>query len=106
MRILLMLALFIPQLASAGVYMCVDPVTGKKSFTDRACPKSEAGARVKVQPRNFGEFGHTGASDGLQKAWHKQRDTAVSGRANYDLHSKGIDGIASDARTDEEQASS
>ena len=106
MRLLLILAIFIPQLASAGVYMCVDPVTGKKSFTDRACPKSEAGTRVKVEPRNFGASGHTQAGDGLQKAWHNQRDTAVSGRANYDLHPKGGYGIASDASTGEERVSS
>jgi hypothetical protein len=83
MKILLFIAILIPQIATAGVFMCVDPVTGKKSFTDRACPKSEAGTRVKVEPSNFGANGHQRAQQNGQKAWHSQRDTTVSGRNNY-----------------------
>lgn len=72
-------ALLLPQLSAAAVYMCEDPATGKKSFTDRACPSSGTGKKVRVEPTNFG--------DGISKTksrgtWSRDKDRSVSGRAN------------------------
>lgn len=76
---LLTAALLLPQVSAAGVYMCVDPATGKKTFTDRACPTAGQGTRVRVEPTNFGE--------GLAKrkprgTWTSDKDRSVAGRSN------------------------
>ena len=52
---LVSVALLLPQVSVAGVYMCVDPATGKKTFTDRACPSAGTGKKVRVEPTNFGK---------------------------------------------------
>ncbi len=67
--------------ASAKVFMCVDPQTGKKTFTDTACPNADAGRRkVRVETVNFGD----GANDkGSRGVWESDRDQSVSGVANY-----------------------
>ncbi len=65
--------------ASAGIVMCTDPVTGKKTFTDKACPTAGSGKTVKVEPTNFGDGTRRSSNDG---AWKSDRDTSVSGRAN------------------------
>ena len=66
--------------------MCVDPVTGKKTFTDKACPTQRAGQKVKIsgqsnkvklKRRNFGDGTHR------DKIWSSERDTSVAGRANF-----------------------
>lgn len=77
--LLLFTTLLIPQLASAGVYMCVDPVTGKKTFTDRACPTAAKGTKVRVQATNFGRGVKNTEETGT---WRSERDTSVAGRAN------------------------
>ena len=65
--------------ASAGIVMCTDPVTGKKTFTDKACPTAGSGKTVKVEPTNFGDGTRRRSNEG---AWKSDRDTSVSGRAN------------------------
>jgi uncharacterized protein DUF4124 len=77
--ILVAATLLLPQVSVAGVYMCVDPVTGKKSFTDRACPTAKAGQKVRVEPTNFGGGVAKRKSRGT---WSKDQDRSVSGRAN------------------------
>ena len=37
MRILVLVLLLVPQLVLARVYMCLDPATGKTSFSDTGC---------------------------------------------------------------------
>ena len=78
MKIALMVLLLLPQLATAGVYMCVDPVTGKTSFTDKACPTKAAGEEVRVHVANPGSGGR-GSRGGISKAWDSQRDSRKSG---------------------------
>ncbi len=57
--------------------MCVDPVTGKKTFTDKACPEQGTGEKVKIQTTNFGE----GVADKQTRGtWNSHRDTSRSGR--------------------------
>lgn len=106
MRTLIFIAILVPQIATAGVFMCVDPVTGKKSFTDRACPKSETGTRVKVEPKNFGANGHSSAQPKGEKAWHSQLDTTVSGRNNYMEKTTAIREPAGPSTSPEHQVSS
>lgn len=72
-------ALLLSQQSAAGVFMCVDPVTGKKTFTDRACPSAGQGKKVRIEPTNFG--------DGIAKrkargTWTADKDRSVSGREN------------------------
>ena len=70
------------NLAQAGVYMCVDPATGKTSFTDRACESKTAGENVRVQVANPGAQKRKASQSGrkVNKAWQSQRDTSLSGR--------------------------
>ena len=66
--------------ASAGVYMCVDPATGKKTFTDRACPSSaKPGKKVRVESQT----GSARKSHLPDKTWNSERDRSVSGRDNF-----------------------
>ncbi len=67
--------------ASAKVFMCVDPQTGKKTFTDTACPKGDVSRRkVRVETTNFGEGVRTKNRRG---AWESDRDRSVAGTDNY-----------------------
>ncbi len=78
MRALILAALMLlPQVGAAGVFMCVDPVTGKKTFTDKACPKQGTGEKVKIQTTNFGQGVVDTANRGT---WKSHRDTSRSGR--------------------------
>lgn len=76
---LVAVTLLLPQVSVAGVYMCVDPATGKKTFTDRACPTAREGQKVRVEPTNFGEGVAKQKSRGT---WSKDKDRSISGRAN------------------------
>ena len=80
MRFLLVLVLLVPQFAAAGVYMCVDPQTGKKTFTDKGCEESVAKEQVRVGATNTasGAYSARGGSSG--KAWNSQRDESRTGR--------------------------
>jgi hypothetical protein len=67
--------------AMAGVYMCEDPVTGKKTFTDRACPATkEPGKKVRVESQT--RRNHHGLK--RDPVWNSDRNSSVSGRANLD----------------------
>ena len=78
MKVLLLLVLLVPQLAAARVYMCVDPETGKTSFTDKACEKAAAREEVRVTSTNL-DSGSRSARGGTAKTWNSQRDTRKTG---------------------------
>ena len=72
--------------ASAKVYMCIDPDTGRKSFTDKACDTPSAySEEVRVDRANL-QSGKTYSTNTkkrripAEKAWTSQRDTRKSGR--------------------------
>jgi hypothetical protein len=78
MKILLLVLLLAPQLAAARVYMCVDPETGKRSFTDKACEKAASREEVRVSSTNLDSGSHS-ARGGASKTWNSQRDTRKTG---------------------------
>ncbi len=86
-KIILITALLAPQLSFAEVFMCTDPTTGQKSFTDKACPTLTTGTKVKVTPTNFGGGIHR---EQTQKTWNSQLDTSVSGTSNLNDHSATV----------------
>ena len=89
MRILLLVAaLLIPQLAAAEVFMCTDPTTGQKSFTDKACPKLNKGKKVKVEPTNFGS-GVRQPQD--KQTWNSDVDSSVAGTSNLKGYSASVE---------------
>jgi hypothetical protein len=83
MRILFLVLLFIPQLALAEIYVCVDPVTGKKSFTDMACDVHRTGDEIKIKQGNFGSSGSGQKSSRGQKAWRSQDGSDISSSEKY-----------------------
>jgi len=78
------LLLFLAQTSHAGVFLCEDPITGKKTFTDKACPGAGKRTKVRIEPTNFGQGQ---ASRKSNSSWNSQRDTSVAGRANFGAHS-------------------
>lgn len=81
MRVFLLLVLLLPQLATARVYMCVDEVTGKTSFTDRGCTAAAARQEVKIPPANANS-GRRYADEKPtpEKTWVSDRDARKTGR--------------------------
>lgn len=82
--LLLVATLITPQFATAGVFMCVDPATGKKTFTDKACPTRQAGQKVKISGENKRveiRRGHQGSAH-RDRVWNSDRDRSLAGRAN------------------------
>ncbi len=80
MRYLLILVLLVPQFAAAGVFMCVDPQTGKKTFTDKGCEESVAEEQVRVGTTNTASGAHSSRGVSSGKAWNSQRDETRTGR--------------------------
>ena len=92
MRIfLLVLSLLVPQLAAAGVYLCVDPETGKKTFTDRACEQRTSGEGVRVDPVNFGGAAYRAPAGEHKQVWRSQQAVAKSGREQSTGYSRSVD---------------
>ena len=83
MRILFLVLFFMPQLALAGIYVCVDPVTEKKSFTDVACGVDGTGDEIKVKQGNFGASGSGQKGSSGQKAWRSQDGSDISSTEKY-----------------------
>ncbi|TDG13412.1 DUF4124 domain-containing protein [Seongchinamella unica] len=75
-------------LSGAEVFMCTDPVSGEKTFTDKACPTTGERKKVKVEPTNFGEGTRAGEDKGT---WTSDRDTSEAGRANLKGHSRRVE---------------
>lgn len=95
---LLLAALIVtPQFAAAEVFMCTDPVSGKKTFTDKACPTTGERKKVRVEPTNFGQGSKSNYNQGT---WTSDRDTSQAGRANFSDHSRRVDSARNLATTD------
>ena len=88
--LLLALTVLFTAPATAGVVMCTDPVTGKKTFTDRACPTQGQGKKVRVDPTNFGDGSRSKQKTVNNNAWRSQEDRSVSGRANFTERSHSV----------------
>jgi len=88
MKILLLLLLLIPQLASAKVYMCVDPATGKTSFTDKACATAASREEVRVDATNLDSGSRSGRASSA-KTWTSDRDTRKNG-LDYNTQRRGM----------------
>ena len=98
MKILLLLLLLIPQLASAKVYMCVDPATGKTSFTDKACATVAAREEVRVGATNLDSGSRPGRGSS-SKTWTSDRDTRKTG-LDYNTQRRGMYDNSPTASTD------
>jgi len=79
MRVLILVLLMLPQLAAAGVFMCVDPATGATSFSDKGCATSAGQEEVKVEATNVFSGNRTSESP-KRKTWASDRDTRKTGR--------------------------
>ena len=88
MRVLLLVLLLLPQLAAAGVFMCVDPATGATSFSDRGCATSAAQEEVKVEATNVFSGNRTTEAP-KRKTWVSDRDTRKTGR-DYSAENSGL----------------
>ena len=78
-RILLVILFLLPQVSAAGVFMCVDPQTGKKTFTDRACEESASSEQVRIRSTNTTSGAKTSRGGG-NGTWNSDRDESRSGR--------------------------
>lgn len=87
MRILLLVLFLLPQLASARVFMCVDPATGKTSFSDKGCAPSAAREEVRIQDTNL-DSGKSTAQAAERKAWISERDNRKTG-LDYNAERRG-----------------
>ena len=90
--LLLFVVLVFPQIAFAEVFMCIDPVSGKKTFTDRACPTQETGKEVKVEPTNFGGGVKTHSRGGT---WTSDADKRVTATETMGGHGRRIEAARS-----------
>jgi hypothetical protein len=91
MRKLMLLGVLIPQISLAEVFMCTDPDTGTKTFTDRACDARTTGEKVRVEPTNFGGNGYRSPQGEYQKTWRSQQSRAKSGREHSTGYRRNID---------------
>lgn len=69
----------LPQLATAGVFMCVDPVSGKTSFTDKACATTDAREEIRIDATNVSS-GNKSRGAPREKTWRSEAETRKSGR--------------------------
>jgi len=76
--LILVLALLVPQVAAARMYMCIDEATGATSFTDKACETEGAQKEIKVEDVNSlsGSNPYRGKK---VKAWRSQTDVRKTG---------------------------
>jgi hypothetical protein len=88
---LLMCLLLLPQLATAGVFMCKDPASGKTVFTDRGCDSFASREEVRVGPTNVDSGSRTAAAPTV-KTWKADLDTRKTGQdlnQEYKLRQQG-----------------
>ncbi|MDX1732915.1 MAG: DUF4124 domain-containing protein [Halioglobus sp.] len=69
----------LPQVASAGVYMCTDRTTGKTTFTDSGCETTASREEVRVDRTNL-DSGKRYGKVAARKVWNSQRESRKSGR--------------------------
>jgi hypothetical protein len=77
-KALLLVLLFVPQLAVARMYMCVDPATGATSFTDKACETKTSREEVRVGSTNLDSGSGSGRKTS-SKTWNSQREGRKTG---------------------------
>ncbi len=83
MRALLLIVMLLPQVVLAEIYVCVDPETGKKSFTDTACGMHGTGDKIKVKEGNFGASGSNVNSGMRGDTWRSEDGSDISTSDNY-----------------------
>jgi Domain of unknown function (DUF4124) len=88
MRALFLVLLLLPQLAAAGVFMCVDQATGETSFSDRGCATGAVQDEVKVDATNVFSGNRTAGAP-TRKTWVSDRDTRKTGR-DYTAENSGL----------------
>lgn len=86
--IILVLALLVPQMAAARMYMCVDEATGATSFTDKACESATVREEITVNPINPGSKSLK-QRRGKHKAWRSQVDARKTG-TEYNIQRRGL----------------
>jgi len=86
-----------PQVATAKVYMCTDPATGKTSFTDKACETPSAREEVRVKAANL-ESGSRYKKGPAKKTWKSQRDERKTG-LDYNAERRALYGADATAST-------
>ena len=102
MRVLLLLFLLLPQLAAARVYMCVDPATGKTSFSDKGCELTASQEEVRVQSTNV-DSGRRSAEKAAAKTWVSDRDTRKTG-LDYNAERRGLSATNATAIADSDDS--
>jgi hypothetical protein len=85
--------LLLPQLAVAGMYMCVDEATGVTTFTDKACPTSNAGEEIRVNSINYDESHKPRRA--RQKTWRSDAEDRKTGTQYNAQHRSMYDNKAS-----------
>ncbi len=84
MRLLtLLILLTLPLSAAAEIFVCVDPATGEKSFTDKACGSHGTGDEVRVKKGNFGDSGGTRDKNTGARVWRSDDRSDMSTSADY-----------------------
>jgi hypothetical protein len=78
LKILMVFLLLLPQVSAAGVFLCVDPQTGKKTFTDRACEESASSEQVRIRSTNTTSGARTAGGSG-NGTWNSDRDESRTG---------------------------
>ncbi|MGB1139394.1 MAG: DUF4124 domain-containing protein [Halioglobus sp.] len=97
-RMLLVAALVaVPQVATAKVYMCTDPATGKTSFTDKACDTQGTREEVRVKAANL-ESGSRYKKGSAKKTWNSERDQRKTG-LDYNAERRALYGADATAST-------
>lgn len=82
MRVLVLVLVLLPQMATAGVYMCKDPVSGTTTFSDKGCATSATPEEIRIQDTNL-DSGRRTAGPSERKAWVSDRDTRKTGRDHF-----------------------
>ena len=86
-----LLLLSLSPLLRAEIFVCVDPVTGEKSFTDKACASHGTGDEVRIKKGNFGASGGTRDKTSGTKAWRSQDRSDVSTSRDYTGARRNVD---------------
>jgi Domain of unknown function (DUF4124) len=87
----------VPQIAVAKVYMCVDPSTGKTSFTDKACDVQATKEEVRVDAANL-DSGSRYKKGAKRGHWNSDRDERKTG-LDYNAERRALYGTRATAST-------
>lgn len=100
---------FLTLEASAQIFKCTDPTTGRTTFTDSACPDNSAGDFVPVAPTNV-ESGYLSGKEfqkrqaereaadrSFREQWQSANEDIITGNT-VDTHSKRAEQLRSQAK--------